>query len=885
LRLRHKEFIAAVSIILTLILAGCSVEKNTGASRFYNSLISRYNIFFNGNEAYKAGVKKVQSSHRDDYSTLIPVFEYSSAGSAQAASPDMERAIQKASKVISLHSITAKPSEKGRRGGNARSDEFYNRREYNEWVDDAYLLMAKAQFYEKNFMAARSSLSYAVSITTDADLKTEAGIWMARIQTEEGNYNEASRMLQEISDPDNLSRALRSMYYSTRADILLRQKRYGDAMEPLTKAVDFTGDKDTKVRLTYLLAQVCKAAGENALSTRWFSQVIRMNPSYELEFNAGINLAGVADISQGDVDDLRKSLRRMLRDSKNKDYLDQIYFALGELEKRIGNTDEALRLWSQSAASTTVNTRQKARSYLALGEHYYALPEYMTASLYYDSVTSLIDNRFPDYTSISRRASDLGEYAGFHNVVVTEDSLRRVAGMSAADRDALIAGIIRSYEAAQTKARTGDGSDRYNMGQYYENEQRYRGAISAEGGWYFYNQTALSFGRTEFKRRWGDRRLEDNWRRANKARAAFSNISPSENGEERKQSDSAGVDPQRTKEYYLRNLPLSDSLLRSSANASAAALLGEGKTLASRMADTLAAASSFEEASRTGSDDNIKAEALYELYRLLRTYDPARADRRRADLLASFPGSEFARILSDPDYVAKHLEMEARASRSYETAYQAFTEGRYSETQAIASEAVKLFAGEELVPKFMLLDAMATGALAGEMAYKEKLDSLVARFPSTPEGKRAAEINDFLRKEIPAIKIAEDTRIAEELYNADILQPHYVIVVARNFQANMNQMVFDLINYNLDNFPNKNYTTEGSVVDLGYILIATGPFANAREAAAWLGAFNPAETIRGAADAALTTYLISRDNLSKLRENKNIDRYSIFYAKEYNNNR
>lgn len=869
--------------MFTLILAGCSVEKNTGASRFYNSLISKYNIWFNGNEAYKAGVKKVQSSHRDDYSTLIPVFEYSSAESARAASPDMERAIQKASKVIAMHSITARPSEKGRRGGNARSEEFYNRREYNEWVDDAYILMAKAQFYQKNFMGARSSLSYAVSISTDTDLVTEAAIWMARIQTEEGNFNEASRVLQGINDPDNLSRALRAMYYSTRADIALRQKRFSDAIDPLTKAADLTGDKDTRVRHTYLLAQVCKAAGENALSTRWFSQVIRMNPSYELEFNAGINLAGVTDISRGDADDLRKSLRRMLRDSKNKDYLDQVLFALGELEKRMGNTDEALKLWSQSAASSTVNSRQKARSYLALGEHYYALPEYMTASVYYDSVSALIDNRFPDYATISRRVSDLSEYANHHRVVVTEDSLRRVAGMTASERDALIAGIIRTYEAEQTKTRTGDGSDRYNMGQYYENEQRYRGAISAEGGWYFYNQTALSFGRTEFKRRWGDRRLEDNWRRSNKARAAFSNGSQAETGDERQQSDSAGVAPQRTKEYYLRNLPLTDSLIRVSVNATAAALLGEGKILASRLADTLAAASSFEEASRTGSDDNIRAEALYELYRLLRLYDPARAERRRADLLASFPGSEYALILSDPDYVRKHQEITMRAARSYETAYQAFTEGRYNETQALCREAVKLFAGEELVPKFMLLDAMATGALEGEMAYKAKLDSLVARFPSTPEGQRAAEINDFLRKEIPAIKIAEDTRIAEELYDADMLQPHYVIIIAGNFRANLNQMVFDLINYNLDNFADKNYRTEGTAVDQGYLLITTGPFGNATEAASWLSTFNPSETIRGAADADLTLYLISRDNLAKLRDDKKIDRYSIFYAKEYKN--
>ncbi len=867
--------------MFTLILAGCSVEKNTGASRFYNSLISKYNIWFNGNEAYKSGVEKVNSSHRDDYSTLIPVFEYSSAESVRAASSDMERAVQKASKVIALYSITARPDEKGRRGDNSRSDEFYNRREYNEWVDDAYILMAKAQFYQKNFMAARSSFAFAVSIATDPDLVTEAGIWMARIQAEEGNNAEASRLLQEIEEPENLSKALMSMYYSTQADIALRQKRFGDAILPLTKAVDYTSDKHTKVRLTYLLAQVCEEAGDNNLSTRYFSQVIKMNPSYDLEFNAGINLAGVTDISHGDADDLMKSLRRMLRDSKNKDYLDQIYFALGELEKRLGNTDEALKLWSQSAASSTVNSRQKARSYLALGRHYLEQPEYMKASLYYDSATYLIDDKFPGYDLISRRTSDLGEYAGFHSVVVTEDSLRRVAGMSAADRDALIAGIIRSVEQEQTQARSTEGSDRYNMGQYYENEQRSRGAISAEGGWYFYNQSALTFGRTEFRRRWGDRRLEDNWRRANKARAAFSNNSPSENGEEKEKADSAGVAPDRTKEYYLRNLPLTDSLMSLSVSRSAGALLGEGKILATRLADTLAAATSFEEAARTGNDDNIKAEALYELYRLLRISDPPRAERRRAELLAAFPRSEYALILSDPDYVRKHQEMADRAVRTYNDAYTAFDEERYADTRTICTEAITLFPGDELVPKFMLLDAMAAGALSGEMAYKERLDSLVARFPNTAEGRRAAEINEFLRKEIPAIKIAEDTRIAAELYSADTLQPHYAIIIAGNFQANMNQMVFDVINYNLDNYADKNYRTEGTGVDRGYILITTGPFENAREAAAWLSAFNPSETVREAATASLSAYIISRDNLTKFREDKDIDRYIIFHGREY----
>ncbi|MCK7538182.1 MAG: hypothetical protein MZV63_48130 [Marinilabiliales bacterium] len=344
--------------------------------------------------------------------------------------------------------------------------------------------------------------------------------WLASRQRRE-TINEASRLIGEISDPENLSKGLKSMYYSTLADITLRQKRFGDAVAPLTKAMELTGDKDTKVRLDLPPGTGMRSRRRQPLSTRYFRQVIRMNPSYDLEFNAGINLAGVTDISHGDAGDLMKSLRRMLRDSKNKDYLDQIYFAMGELDKRTGNTDEAIRLWSQSAATSTVNSRQKARAYLALGEHYYARPDYLTAAYYYDSAFYLLDDQFPDYETIGRRTTDLFEYAGFRTVVITEDSLRRVAGMSAAERDAFIAAIIRSVEAEQAKARTGEGEDRYNMGLYYENEQRYQGSISAEGGWYFYNQTALSFGRSEFKRRWGDRRLEDNWRRANKARLAF----------------------------------------------------------------------------------------------------------------------------------------------------------------------------------------------------------------------------------------------------------------------------------------------------------------------------------------------------------------------------
>ena len=872
-----------MTLVLTALVTGCSVEKNTGASRFYNSLVAKYNVWFNGNEAYKAGVEKVQSSHRDDYSAMLPVFEYTSPESLRAAASDMERAMQKASKVIALYSITAKPEKKGRNGDRTKDDEFYNRREYNEWVDDAYILLAKSQFYLSDLIGARSSFSYAISIATDPEIVTEATIWLARIQIEDGNYSEASRILQGIDDVKGLSKALKPMYYTTLADIALRQKRYSDAVTPLTMALESNISRQTRVRLTYLLAQVSKETGDNNLSTRYFREVISMNPPYEYEFNAGINLAGVADLSHGDAEDLMKSLRKMLRDSKNKDYLDQIYFALGELQKRLGHTDEALKYWQQSAGSSTNNYKQKARAYLALGEYYYTMPEYMTAYMYYDSASSLIDERFPDYALISKRTVDLGEYADFHSVVVTEDSLRRVAQMSESERNALISGIINEYEAGQAKENQSGGADRYNMGLYYENEQRAQGSISAEGGWYFYNQAALTFGRTEFRRRWGDRKLEDNWRRSNKARVAFTAATAPENGEEQIASDSTGKAPERTKEYYLRNLPMTDSLMNLSLQKSAIAMLGEGKILASRLSDTIRAAEVLEEAAKKGNDDMIRAEALYELYRLLRNSDPARAERRRSELLAEFPRSEYALILSDPDYVRKQQEMATKALKSYDAAYDAFTQEKYEETQALCAEAVIQFPEDELVPKFMLLDAMATGATRGEMAYKEKLDSLTAKYPDTPEGKRAAEIIVFLRKEIPAIQVAEDTRIAEEIYAQDTVQPHYVMIIAGNIKANLNQMVFDVINFNLDNFKDKNYRTEGKAVDPDYLLVTVGIFKNAEEAAAWLRAFDPSVNIREAASAGLSLFIISRDNLEKFNNDKNINRYRIFYETAYQN--
>ena len=308
------------------------------------------------------------------------------------------------------------------------------------------------------------------------------------------------------------------MYYTTLADLFIKQKKYSEAADPLSKAIKLVSGKRAKYRLTYLLAQINERAGNSERAIALYREVTKMNPPYDVEFNARINIAGVFDVNSGNPREIRKELERMLRDTKNKDFLDQIYFALGNLSMKEGNEKEALDFFRKSASSRSSNKNQKGRTYLALADYFYNKPDFMKAGKYYDSTVYFIDQKNPDYPLIRTKSQNLNAVVSQLEIIQREDSLQKVAAMTEPERNNLISTIIQKITKAVSEGKATNYSDMYNLGQYYENERRFQNNIEQEGKWYFYNQAALAFGRTEFRRRWGDRKLEDNWRNANKSR-------------------------------------------------------------------------------------------------------------------------------------------------------------------------------------------------------------------------------------------------------------------------------------------------------------------------------------------------------------------------------
>ncbi len=867
---------------LLFILAACSVEKNTSTTRFYHNLTSRYNIWFNGYESYKRGVQKISSGYRDDYAELLNVFEFSDPSTVSPGSPDMDQAIMKASKLISLKSIKAKPEIKDRNKLTPEETEFYSRKEFNDWVDASYLLIAKAHFYKHEFSEAEAVLNYILAEAYDPDIRKEASVWLARVFNETGKYPDSFRILNETDIGNESTRFQKEMYYTTLADLNIKQKRYSDAIPPLEKALDHVSGKRTKYRLTYLLAQLNEIEGNSGTATALYRKVVRMNPPYDVEFNARINIAGVFDINSGNPGEIRKELEKMLRNSKNNDYHDQIYFSLAGLAMKSGNEEEALGLYRKSVTVPSSNPNQKGRSYQALAGYYYDNADFIKAGMYYDSTVFFLDQNHPEYQLLKVKSADLNSLVSQLVIIQQEDSLQRVAAMPESERNIFVANLINEITRAETEGRSTDYSDRYNLGRYYENERRFQGNIEQEGKWYFYNQAALTFGRTEFRRRYGDRKLEDNWRRAN--RVIVSSAQPGMTAAESEQNGNEGGDSSpdyKNPEFYLRNLPLTDSLLQISNEKIAYASLNAGLAYSEKIGDNHRANETLESLLRRFPSHHLVPETLYTLYRINHTGSPAAAETYRQRLLERFPETEFAKILSDPEYYEKKLARGKMSGQLYNKAYNEYSEENFIAAISTIDEALNTDDDDMLLPKFMLLRAYSVAGISDERAFRDELGRLIKQWPQTEEAIKAGEIIEFLNEKMPELKIEEETVIARELFVADTSSAHVFALVIPDPGFNINLATFDVISYNIDNYTNRNFRTESSLTDNRYIIITVSGFSSFSEAMDYYRKFRTETLIRNSAGKGMFAFVINNFNMDVLNKDKNPERYHLFFRNNY----
>ncbi len=866
-------------------LASCSTEKNTLFTRSYHNLTAHYNIYFNGRESFESGVQRAASTFEENYSRILPFFYYTDESVSQSVTPQMKRTLEKGAKVISYHSITAKPDLK--RGVQTdKQKDFYNKKEYNKWMDENYVLIGKAYMYQQQYLVAVETFRKVISDYPNEPTKYEAFIWLARAYNELGEYRESLKILNLLENEEELPKEYFQEFWVTYADFFVKQDNYDAAIPMLKRSLDYTKDKSKKKRYTYILAQLYQDNDQNNKALDTYKKVVRMNPPYEMTFNAKINMAASFEGGTRQGREIRSILQKMLKDDKNIEYRDQIYYALGNIALKEGETGEAIDYYEKSAEMSVQNKFQKALTYKALASLYYERPDYSLAQAYYDSTMQNADEEFENLIEIKNKAGNLSKLVRHLVVYEFEDSVQNLAMMPEDERieaiDKIIENIRKNEEEQRAREAEGQLNMQYAMGASAQSGSGNTGAGS-EGKWYFYNLNAKGFGQPEFRMKWGDRELEDNWRRKSKQKLDI-DITSEEVPQEDLIDSSAEqtIMSNKTREFYLQNIPLSDSAMSISESRLEVALYNIGLVYRNDLHDLGEAKKSFDELVERFPDGEFTLLGYYELYEIaLEENNPQEAERYKNIIIRRYPENPRAKILKNPEYARKLLEEQNRMNVIYEQTYDSYKSGDYHSVISRVNTITEENPDHKLVPKFRLLRALSLGKTDGEDVLKTELESIQADYPDTESGRYAGELVGYLLAAVPELKIADTKEEAKEIYNYTEQGPFFFVISVDEI-TEANQVNFNMINFNLDNYNQLNLGIQKETIN-NTILIIVNQFKDLDAANRYL------ESVEKNADLVfddvnrekVKVFLISEENMDTLLRDKDALKYKLFYEEYY----
>jgi tetratricopeptide (TPR) repeat protein len=883
----NKAPLQIVVLAFLFLLWGCSAQKNTGLSRAYHNLTAKYNVLFNGKESFNKGLEKIDNEFRDDYSEILPIFNYSSKEAVNIASADMDRAIKKCAKLITLHSITAKPKVKDNKNLTPGERAFFSKKEYNQFVDDAYLLMGKAHFYKQEYLLASEVFKRLVNDFKNEPTIYETQVWLARLSIETGQNLEASEILAMLLNNESFPKKLLPQLYPTYADYSLKQKDYTKTINYLEKAFGVEKQKKIRTRYLYILAQLYEKTGDLKRASDYYQLVIKMNPVYEMAFNAHINRALAYEQGFGQVEDIENELNKMLHDDKNIDYQDQIYYALGNLATKEGNEVKALEYYSKSIEANKENEQQKARSYITIANLYYARPDYPHAQAYYDSAVANIDADYPGYNTLFTKSKSLTRLVTEINTVKLADSVLILAKLPKDELNNRINSLIETERKKEEQVRLKQQEEQ--LDQQFGNESSMRNSTNQKsttlGGsqWYFYNDAAKSLGYREFRLKWGNRKLEDHWQRASKAVVSTMAAAPDEEIEG--ESEASGNDEilsKMSRDYYLADIPFTDSAVEVTYKKVELALYNMGIIYKEELKDYDKSIESFKELIKRYPSSSYLLSSYYNLYVIAKDQNnQALIDYYKNNIIRQFPESMYAKVLTDPDYF-KELEKEEQAVRQYyEQTYKFYQDGNNAEVIARTDHALKTYPDHVLIPQFDYLGVLAEGKTIDRKVFRENLTSVIAKYPGTEIASDAGNLISYMDKEHPELKEAEEIKISQRLYQV-ASDTFHLFAFALDKKINTNQLVFNIINFNLDSFDKLNLIVEIISLNATQSLITVKTFSNQEQVMQYFDAIILSEVIhKDMPDINLIPLAISAPNLKTLLEDKSVDRYSKFFNENY----
>lgn len=907
-------------LLATVLLAatGCSTQKNTAKTRWWHSFKARYNTYYNGTLAYIDGSLEKENGNKDNFTEMLPLYTVGNKQSREIGKGNFEKAIEKCQKTIKLHSIKKRPIWDKKRRKTEKDIEWLSRREYNPFLWKAWMLMGRSQFYKGAFDEAASTFAYMGRLyQTQPAIYAKSRAWLAKCYLEEGWLYDAEDVVRNM-ERDSIHWSARKEWDYTYADYYIHTGDYAKAIPYLRKVIKHEMRRKQRAREWYLMGQLQAALGNKAEAMRAYKRVIRQNPPYEVEFNARIAMTEV--MSGGQWKKMVSRLKRMAASDKNKEYLDQVYYAIGNIYLAQNDTAKAISAYERGAAKATRSGIEKGVLLLKLGDIYWETERYNDAQRCYGEAIGLLDKERKDYEELSHRSKVLDQLVPYTDAVHLQDSLQTLAKMDEKDRNAAIDRTIAELKrkekeerdrlaeqnAQETMQQNGGGN---NM-QQQNNRQQNNMNQQTNGLWYFYNATAVSQGKSAFQKMWGKRENVDNWQRINKTVVNFGgNQEETELSETQLDSiarqeaiedslaqiaDSAQNDPHK-REYYLAQIPFTEDQIEASNKIIEDGLFNAGVIFKDKLNNLPLSEKQLTRLTSQYPDFEKMADAYYHMYLLyMRKGETDVAEGYVERLKKEYPESEWTTLLSDP-YFVENAKLGVHMEDSlYASTYDAFKAARYAEVSGnvrISDSRFPLGANRD---KFVFIGGLSKLNEGDAEGCLEDMNTVVKKWPQSgvaemagmivkgvSEGKRLKggkfDLDNVWERRSEVLTDNDSTAVRE--LSDERFAAFTFMIAYKPDSTDENRLLFELARYNFTSFLVRNFDIAVEDAD-GIHRMKVSGFRNYDEALQYVRQLFTNKTITSLIGRN-RTIIISEQNLPLLGRQFSYDDYARFYDKHF----
>ena len=907
-----------VFLTTALILTGCSTQKNTAQSRWWHAFNAKYNTYYNGTLAYIDGSLEKETGNKDNYTEQIPLYTVSNKNSREIGKANFDRAIEKCEKAIHQHSIKRRPEWTKNRRKTAKDIEWLSRREYNPFLWKAWMLMGRSQFYQGDFESAAATFSYMSRLyATQPAIYGKARAWLAKCYIEQNWNYDAEDVIRNILRDSIHWRAQKEWDY-TFADYYIHTGNAEQAIPYLRKVISHEMRRKQKAREWYLMGQLQASIGNKKEAYKAFRHVIRQNPPYELAFNARIAMTEV--MAKDNAGKMISRLKRMAASDNNKEYQDQIYYAIGNIHLSRKDTLQAITAYEKGNQKSTRNGIEKGVLLLHLGDLYWTKEKFSDARRCYGEALGLLDKDRKDYQQLANRSKVLDELVPYTDAVQLQDSLQQLARMSEKERNAAIDRVIdalkkkekeernrKAEEEAESTLRQ-DGGNFFASSNSPQKNNENSANTPANGQWYFYSPLTVSQGKAQFQKLWGKRDNVDNWQRINKTVVANAAGAEEITDEQRdslaqaaeqeellkQTSDSAVNDPHR-REYYLAQIPFTPEQLAESNKLLEDGLYHAGVIFKDKLDNLPLSRKSLLRLVNNHPDYAHLDDAYYHLYLLYsRERKPEMAQTYLQKLKAEYPESQWTTLLSDPYYTENAKRGVQIEDSLYTLTYQAFRDGEYDKVERNAQISRNRFPDGANRDKFLFIGGLSKLNDGDIKSCLADLKEVVSKYPDSRLSEMAGmiingvdagrrlyggkfDLNDVWTRRSIELNDRDSTR--QKGYSPEHNVSFVFLLAYDPDKTNENQLLFEMAKYNFTSYMARYFDI--NIEDLeGLHRMQISGFNSYDEARQYANAVYQQPAIKRLL-GNVRAYVISEPNLKLLGTSHTYEEYEKFYSKHF----